>query len=99
MGEGCKNALGLSFDRKLKLEFHGTKVTSDAGLLTYRELDETLELTRMAGFAISDNRTGRRSRLSPIWTVRSARPMTVRKVPPTTATLKSNCFPTAAGLT
>jgi len=59
MGEGCKDALRLNFDRKLKLEFHGTKVTSDAGLLAYRELDEAFGLTRMAVVEISDNRTGR----------------------------------------
>ena len=33
MGEARKDALKLDFDRRFKLEFHGTKVTSDAGLL------------------------------------------------------------------
>ncbi|MHC4153768.1 MAG: hypothetical protein ACYST6_02415 [Planctomycetota bacterium] len=42
MGESCKEALRLNFNRKLKLEFHGTKVTSDSKLLAYRELDEAL---------------------------------------------------------
>jgi len=32
MGERRKDALRLDFDRKVKVEFHGTKVTSDAGL-------------------------------------------------------------------
>ena len=35
MGERKKDALKVNFDRKLKLEFYGVKVTSDAGLLAF----------------------------------------------------------------
>ena len=40
MGEARKDTLRVVFDRRLKLEFHGSKVTSDADLQAYRELDE-----------------------------------------------------------
>jgi hypothetical protein len=59
MGESRRDALRLDFDRKVKVEFHGTKVTSDAGLLAYRELDEVLGLTTMIESRLSDTRTGK----------------------------------------
>ena len=59
MGERRKDAFRVNFDRKLKLEFHGTKVTSDAGPLAYRELDEALGLTRMIQSDFCDTRRGK----------------------------------------
>jgi hypothetical protein len=59
MGETHKDAFRLDFDRRVKVEFHGTKVTSDAGLLAYRELDETLGLTATINSELSDIRTGK----------------------------------------
>jgi len=62
MGEGRKQALRVVFDRSVKLEFHGARVTSDAGLLPYRELDEVFELTSMGGAMLRDWRTGKNTR-------------------------------------
>jgi len=59
MGEARKDALRLDFDRKLKVEFHGTKVTSDTGLLAYRELDDALDLTSAIDSELCDIRTGK----------------------------------------
>ena len=64
MGESKKDALRVNFDRKLKLEFHGVKVTSDAGLLAYREIDDAFELTEMTANELIDNRIGKNTQHS-----------------------------------
>jgi len=61
-GEAENGGLKLHFDGQLGLELRGARVTTDAGLLAVRELDEALGLTEMAGAMIRDGRTGRNIR-------------------------------------
>src|SRR4051795_4493937 len=61
-GEAQDVDLRLAFDCRLKLEFHGTKVTSDGGLLACRELDDALGLSESAGEVLTDTRTGANGR-------------------------------------
>ena len=53
-GKSKDEALKLDFDRRVMLQFRGSVVTSDAGLLTYRELDDALGLSTMAGETLAD---------------------------------------------
>ncbi len=59
MGEARREALRVDFDRQIKLEFHGAAITSDAGLVAYRELDEALGLTAAARDMFRDPRHGK----------------------------------------
>ena len=59
MGDGEKAPLRLQFNPKVRLEFHGSTITSDAGLLAFRELDDALDLTGIASNYLQESRTGR----------------------------------------
>ena len=62
MGDARREALRVDFDSRIKLEFHGAAITSDAGLVAYRELDEALSLTEMADEVLRDSRQGKNTR-------------------------------------
>ena len=59
MGEGRDGGLRVHFDARVRLEFQGAKVTSDAGLVAVRELDDALSLSQLAERMLTETRTGR----------------------------------------
>src|ERR1700738_4121383 len=58
-GEADRGALRLDFGRRLSLRFCGSVITSDGGLLAYRELDDVLVLTTSGGERLAEARTGK----------------------------------------
>jgi len=59
--EGASSERGdrVDFDRRVRLEFCGTQLSSDGGLLVMRELDDALGLSDLASGALNDNRKGK----------------------------------------
>jgi len=59
MGDGQNGVLRVNFEPRLRLAFQGATISSDAGLLVYRELDEAVKLTEVAAETLFDFRIGR----------------------------------------
>ena len=68
--EGYEQTLPVSFDGRLKLEFHVSKITPDEGLLVYRERDGALELTAMTSDVLRDKRAEKNTQHSMVASMR-----------------------------
>ncbi len=58
-GAGSERGGRVDFDRRVRLEFRGTQLSSDGGLLVMRELDDALGLSDLTSAALCDNRRGK----------------------------------------
>ena len=63
MGETQDRPFQLSFNSSLKVDFQGSRVTSDGGLLLVRELDERLGLSELIDRHLTDSRRGKNTQL------------------------------------
>jgi Transposase DDE domain group 1 len=63
MGERQNRPFQLSFNASLKVDFQGSRVTSDGGLILVRELDERLEFRDLIAQHLTDSRHGRNTQL------------------------------------
>src|SRR5262249_32794167 len=101
MGDRPTEPLRPQFDRCLRLRFVGAQVTSDAGLLAYRELDDALDLTRTAAGELQDSRTGQNTRHTADALLRqsiyTAWPATRTSTTPNASASTPPCAPWSAG--
>jgi hypothetical protein len=63
MGEKQNQPFQLSFNPALRVDFQGSRVTSDGGLLLVRELDERLGLSALIAKNMMDDRRGKNTQL------------------------------------
>jgi hypothetical protein len=63
VGETQDRPFQLSFNRALKVDFQGSRVTSDSGLVLVRELDERLGLSELMDRHMNDSRRGKNIQL------------------------------------
>src|ERR1022692_2092438 len=63
MGEIQNRPFQVSFNSSLKIDFQGSRITSDAGLLVVRELDERLGLSQLISNNLTDARRGKNTQL------------------------------------
>src|ERR1022692_962652 len=63
MGEKQNQSFQLSFNTSLRVDFQGSRVTSNGGLLLVRELDERLGLSALIAENIMDDRRGKNTQL------------------------------------
>jgi hypothetical protein len=63
VGEQQNQPFQLSFNPSLKVDFQGSRVTSDGGLLLVRELDERLGLSELISEHLTDGRRGKNTQL------------------------------------
>ena len=63
MGERQNQPFQLTFNASLKVDFQGSRVTSDGGLILVRELDERLGLGDLITQHLTDSRRGKNTQL------------------------------------
>jgi len=63
MGERRNGPFQLSFNASLKIDFQGSRVTSDGGLILVRELDERLGFGELITQHLADSRHGKNTQL------------------------------------